>query len=82
MHKSATIFKISKLKNFQGGLAGALAQLTLGVARSAEQQAYEESMRRQCWEAGNIDYLGKGLNLKSTTTDYANKNNIFLHCYR
>lgn len=42
-----------------GGLAGALAQLTLGAPRSAQQQAYEESMRRQCWEAGNIDYLGK-----------------------
>ncbi|KAG4073422.1 hypothetical protein HA402_000646 [Bradysia odoriphaga] len=42
-----------------GGLAGALAQLTLGAPRSAQQEAYEESMRRQCWEAGNIDYLGK-----------------------
>ncbi|XP_037046116.1 mucin-5AC isoform X7 [Bradysia coprophila] len=40
-----------------GGLAGALAQLTLGSPRSAQQVAYEESMRRQCWEAGNIDYL-------------------------
>ncbi|KAJ6643247.1 Glycogenin-1, partial [Pseudolycoriella hygida] len=43
----------------EGGLAGALAQLTLGAPRSAEQQAYEDSMRRQCWESGNIDYLGK-----------------------
>ncbi|XP_037046111.1 mucin-5AC isoform X2 [Bradysia coprophila] len=41
----------------EGGLAGALAQLTLGSPRSAQQVAYEESMRRQCWEAGNIDYL-------------------------
>lgn len=43
----------------QSGLAGALAQLTLGAPRSAEQQAYEDSCRRNCWEHGNIDYLGK-----------------------
>lgn len=43
----------------QSGIAGALAQLTLGAPRTVQQSAYEESMRQQCWEAGNIDYLGK-----------------------
>lgn len=43
----------------QSGIAGALAQLTLGAPRTTQQSAYEESMRQQCWEAGNIDYLGK-----------------------
>ncbi|XP_031630609.1 glycogenin-1-like isoform X5 [Contarinia nasturtii] len=43
----------------QGGLAGALAGLKLGVARSAEQEAYENNCRRSYWEHGNIDYLGK-----------------------
>uniref|UniRef100_A0A182NHA3 Uncharacterized protein n=1 Tax=Anopheles dirus TaxID=7168 RepID=A0A182NHA3_9DIPT len=41
------------------GLAGALAQLHLGEAKSQEQEAYEEHMRRQCWETGNIDYMGR-----------------------
>uniref|UniRef100_A0A2M4BC57 glycogenin glucosyltransferase n=1 Tax=Anopheles marajoara TaxID=58244 RepID=A0A2M4BC57_9DIPT len=41
------------------GLAGALAQLHLGEAKSVEQEAYEEHMRRQCWETGNIDYMGR-----------------------
>ncbi|XP_049289629.1 uncharacterized protein LOC125767266 isoform X3 [Anopheles funestus] len=41
------------------GLAGALAQLHLGEAKSKEQEAYEEHMRRQCWETGNIDYMGR-----------------------
>lgn len=36
-----------------------MAHLTLGAPRSAEQQAYEDSCRRNCWEHGNIDYLGK-----------------------
>lgn len=36
-----------------------MAHLTLGAPRSAEQHAYEESCRRNCWEHGNIDYLGK-----------------------
>lgn len=31
----------------------------MGAPRSAEQSEYEESMRRQAWEAGHIDYLGK-----------------------
>ncbi|XP_043460867.1 muscle M-line assembly protein unc-89 isoform X4 [Leptopilina heterotoma] len=41
------------------GLAGALAQLTLGEARSNEQVAFEEHMRKQSWEQGQIDYLGR-----------------------
>lgn len=40
-------------------MAGALAALRLGEARSVEQEAYENSCRRVCWEQGNIDYLGK-----------------------
>lgn len=33
--------------------------MKLGEAKSSEQEAYEENMRQQCWESGNIDYLGK-----------------------
>lgn len=40
-------------------MAGALAALRLGESRSVEQEAYENSCRRVCWEQGNIDYLGK-----------------------
>ncbi|XP_041768974.1 mucin-19 isoform X4 [Anopheles merus] len=43
----------------ESGIAGALAQLHLGEAKSKEQEAYEEHMRRQCWETGNIDYMGR-----------------------
>ncbi|XP_039446004.1 proteoglycan 4 isoform X4 [Culex pipiens pallens] len=43
----------------QSGLAGALSQLHLGEPKSSEQEAYEEHMRRQCWESGNIDYMGR-----------------------
>ncbi|XP_055838418.1 glycogenin-1-like isoform X2 [Episyrphus balteatus] len=43
----------------EAGLAGALAQVRLGEPRSTEQEAYEASMRRQCWEVGNIDYTGR-----------------------
>ena len=43
----------------QAGIAGALAQLTLGEARSAEQVAFEEHMRKQSWEQGQIDYMGR-----------------------
>ncbi|XP_035911828.1 uncharacterized protein LOC118512063 isoform X10 [Anopheles stephensi] len=43
----------------ESGLAGALAQVHLGEAKSQEQEAYEEHMRRQCWETGNIDYMGR-----------------------
>ncbi|KAL6420269.1 hypothetical protein ACFW04_014868 [Cataglyphis niger] len=41
------------------GIAGALAQMTLGEARSAEQVALEEHMRKQSWEQGQIDYMGR-----------------------
>ncbi|XP_071859671.1 glycogenin 1 isoform X1 [Bombus fervidus] len=41
------------------GLAGALAQMTLGEPRSAEQIALEEHMRKQSWEQGQIDYMGR-----------------------
>ncbi|XP_052898996.1 glycogenin-1 isoform X4 [Anopheles moucheti] len=49
----------SRLSPDMSGLAGALAQLHLGEAKSKEQEAYEEHMRRQCWETGNIDYMGR-----------------------
>ncbi|KAJ9576985.1 hypothetical protein L9F63_006422, partial [Diploptera punctata] len=41
------------------GLAGALAQLTLGAPRSPEQAAFEEHMRKQAWEQGTMDYMGR-----------------------
>lgn len=47
------------LDNANTGIAGALAQLTLGEARSAEQIALEEHMRKQSWEQGQIDYMGR-----------------------
>nr|CAD7437545.1 unnamed protein product [Timema bartmani] len=40
------------------GLAGAFAQMTLGVSRSLEQTALEEHMRKHAWEHGNADYMG------------------------
>lgn len=33
--------------------------MKLGESRSSEQEAFENSMRRQCWESGNVDYMGK-----------------------
>ncbi|XP_072764502.1 uncharacterized protein Gyg isoform X1 [Anoplolepis gracilipes] len=47
------------LDNANMGIAGALAQLTLGEARSAEQIALEQHMRKQSWEQGQIDYMGR-----------------------
>ncbi|CAH1256439.1 unnamed protein product [Diabrotica balteata] len=41
------------------GLAGAFANLTLGQPRTPEQQALDDHLRRQGWEVGNIDYLGR-----------------------
>jgi len=41
------------------GIAGALAKITLGEARSPEQVAFEEHMRKQSWEQGQIDYMGR-----------------------
>ncbi|XP_017837950.1 glycogenin-1 isoform X4 [Drosophila busckii] len=46
------------LDNAMAGLAGALAQLRIGVQRTPEQEHYENLMRRQCWESGQIDYAG------------------------
>lgn len=43
----------------QAGLAGAFAQMTLGAPRSSAQSALEDHFRRQSWEVGNIDYLGR-----------------------
>uniref|UniRef100_A0A7G3ANT1 glycogenin glucosyltransferase n=1 Tax=Lutzomyia longipalpis TaxID=7200 RepID=A0A7G3ANT1_LUTLO len=54
---------VSRLFAFFGGaetgIAGALASVTLGEKRSPEQEAMESQMRRQCWESGNIDYMGR-----------------------
>lgn len=43
----------------QAGLAAALSQLRLGEERNPEQEAYENLMRRQSWETGQIDYMGR-----------------------
>lgn len=40
-------------------MAAALATVTLGAPLMAEQSALEEHLRRQGWEQGNIDYMGK-----------------------
>ncbi|XP_029408994.2 putative mediator of RNA polymerase II transcription subunit 12 isoform X5 [Bactrocera dorsalis] len=48
-----------QLSDDMAGLAGALSQLRLGEQRTPEQEAYEQLMRRQCWEAGQIDYTGR-----------------------
>ncbi|XP_044249147.1 glycogenin-1 isoform X1 [Drosophila takahashii] len=42
----------------EAGLAGALSQLRIGEQRTPEQEDYENQMRRQCWESGQIDYSG------------------------
>lgn len=49
----------SQLSPVMAGLAGALAQMTLGEPRSSEQIALEEHMRKQSWEQGQIDYMGR-----------------------
>lgn len=43
----------------QAGLAAAFSQLKLGEPRSPGQLALEDHLRRQGWEVGNIDYLGR-----------------------
>lgn len=40
-------------------MAGALAGLKLGSPRTPEQEVWESNARREYWEHGNIDYLGK-----------------------
>ncbi|XP_024941390.1 signal transducer and activator of transcription C isoform X4 [Cephus cinctus] len=49
----------NQLESEDAGLAGALAKLTLGEARNPEQVALEEHMRKQSWEQGQIDYMGR-----------------------
>uniref|UniRef100_A0A1B6DQD4 glycogenin glucosyltransferase n=1 Tax=Clastoptera arizonana TaxID=38151 RepID=A0A1B6DQD4_9HEMI len=49
----------TSLSTEMGGLAGALATVTLGSPLSPEQTAFQEHLRRQCWEQGNIDYMGR-----------------------
>ncbi|EDV36119.2 uncharacterized protein Dana_GF12803, isoform A [Drosophila ananassae] len=49
---------IQSLSTDMAGLAGALSQLKIGQQRTTEQEAYENLMRRQCWESGQIDYSG------------------------
>ncbi|XP_043515477.1 glycogenin-2 isoform X2 [Frieseomelitta varia] len=48
-----------QLSPVMAGLAGVLAQMTLGEPRSAQQIALEEHMRKQSWEQGQIDYMGR-----------------------
>lgn len=31
----------------------------MGEPKTVEQDEYETHMRRQCWESGNIDYMGR-----------------------
>nr|XP_036668883.1 glycogenin-1 isoform X6 [Drosophila suzukii] len=49
---------IQSLSTEMAGLAGALSQIRIGEQRTPEQEAYENQMRRQCWESGQIDYSG------------------------
>ncbi|XP_005189085.1 glycogenin-1 isoform X4 [Musca domestica] len=49
----------AQLNTNMAGLAGALSQLRLGEPRTPEQEAYEHLMRRQCWESGQVDYMGR-----------------------
>lgn len=49
----------SNLTSEMGGLAGAFAQFNLGTPRSQGQSDLEEHLRRQSWEVGNIDYMGR-----------------------
>uniref|UniRef100_A0A182JT37 glycogenin glucosyltransferase n=1 Tax=Anopheles christyi TaxID=43041 RepID=A0A182JT37_9DIPT len=48
----------SRLSPDMSGLAGALANVTLGAPRTSEQDRIEEKLRRQYWEAGNAEYSG------------------------
>ncbi|KAE9530551.1 hypothetical protein AGLY_011013 [Aphis glycines] len=41
-----------------GGLAGQFARVSLGE-KTTEQKALEDFLRRQSWEQGNMDYLGR-----------------------
>ncbi|XP_075216633.1 glycogenin 1 isoform X1 [Lycorma delicatula] len=43
----------------EAGLAGALSSIKLGTPLSEEETALQEHLRRQGWEEGNIDYMGR-----------------------
>ena len=47
-----------ELSTEMGGLAGQFARVSLGE-KTVEQKALEDFLRRQSWEQGNMDYLGK-----------------------
>ncbi|XP_058124517.1 glycogenin-1 isoform X2 [Anopheles coustani] len=49
----------SRLSPDMSGLAGAIATVTLGEPRTEEQDRVEEKLRRQYWEAGNAEYVGR-----------------------
>ncbi|XP_071441587.1 glycogenin-1 isoform X2 [Hetaerina americana] len=42
-----------------GGLAAAFSHMSLGSPKSDAQRALEEQLRREAWERGQVDYLGK-----------------------
>ncbi|KAL4121374.1 hypothetical protein QTP88_013899 [Uroleucon formosanum] len=46
------------LSTEMGGLAGQFARVSLGE-KTADQKALEDFLRRQSWEQGNMDYLGR-----------------------
>lgn len=59
MSTGSNFIHLSRSIPLQAGIAGALANISLGSGKTPEQEAYEHQMRRQFWEAGNIDYMGK-----------------------
>ncbi|XP_039276544.1 proteoglycan 4 isoform X2 [Nilaparvata lugens] len=46
-------------ENEEAGLAGALATVKLGSPLSEEQHALQDHLRRQGWEEGHMDYMGR-----------------------
>ncbi|XP_025195742.1 glycogenin-1 isoform X1 [Melanaphis sacchari] len=57
---SPTHCEVPKDQNchINGGLAGQFARVSLGE-KTVEQKALEDFLRRQSWEQGNVDYLGR-----------------------
>ncbi|XP_015372491.1 PREDICTED: glycogenin-1-like, partial [Diuraphis noxia] len=57
---SPTHCEVPKDQNchINGGLAGQFARVPLGE-KTADQKALEDYLRRQSWEQGNMDYLGR-----------------------
>ncbi|RZF46156.1 hypothetical protein LSTR_LSTR012137 [Laodelphax striatellus] len=45
--------------NNEAGLAGALATVKLGSSLSEEHHALQDHLRRQGWEEGHVDYMGR-----------------------